>query len=65
MRAPICGAYYARDGEWLWAVARRLVLAQVAKRRPDDDSAAPRSPVDDAARRVPMRLVPADAEFDG
>jgi hypothetical protein len=52
--------------KWLVVVdvPRRLVVAQLAKPGPYNDSATLRPLVDQAAERVPIRLVLADAEFD-
>lgn len=52
--------------KWLVVVdvPRRVVLAQVAKRGPTNDSATLRPLVDAAAPLAPLGLVLADAEFD-
>lgn len=52
--------------KWLVAVdvPRRVVLAQIAKQGPTNDSATLRPLMDAAAPMAPLRLVLADAEFD-
>jgi hypothetical protein len=52
--------------KWLVAVdvSRKVLLAQVAKRGPANDSATLRPVVDAASSITPLRLVLADAEFD-